>query len=253
MSLRARLEQNLDHVLERIARARTKPSARLVAVTKSVPPAVALELVALGVTDLGESRGQEFGRKQAAFEAAGVDVRWHFIGHLQRNKARAVVAHADVLHSVDSQRLLETIARLAKELGRSPELFLQVKLNDEAAKGGFEPEAVAAALETARDAGLRVRGLMAMAPLVDPASGAEPARDTFRRLRALGDSLAASEPAGSFVDETVELSMGMSGDFELALAEGADLVRVGSALFEGLSPEEREPRAGSDRPAEGAA
>ena len=130
VTLRTRLEQNLRNCLGRIEAARGNSGGTLVAVTKSVSTEIALELASLGAVDLGESRVQEFERKRAAFETAGVEVRWHFIGHLQRNKARSVVRHAHALHSVDSLRLLETVARLGAEIGRAPKIFLQVKLND---------------------------------------------------------------------------------------------------------------------------
>jgi pyridoxal phosphate enzyme (YggS family) len=231
VTFRARLEENLKACLGRIEAARGDRSATLVAVTKSVDTETSLELAALGAIDLGESRPQEFERKRKAFEEAGVEVRWHFIGHLQRNKARGVVGHAHTLHSLDSLRLLETVARIATEIGRAPQVFLQVKLNAEAAKGGFLPGELPSVLQRASELDLPIHGLMTMAPLVSLDDGQlSAARDTFGRLAELGKSL----PPTAFATGRPLYSMGMSGDFEEALAEGADLVRVGSALFQGL-------------------
>lgn len=213
--------------------------ATLVAVTKHVEPEVAallarLELDARGACDLGESRVPEFERKVAHLKAAGLGatgLRWHFLGHLQRNKARRVVRLAHVLHSVDSLRLLDTLGRLAAEEGRCPQLFLQVKLTEEQTKGGLDPDELPAALSAAAEHDLSLLGLMGMAPLEpDPAQRRDRARTAFRRLAALARKL----PSEVFVDGRVRLSMGMSGDFEDALSEGADCVRIGSLLFEGL-------------------
>ena len=231
MSSRARLEENLASCLGRIRALRPDNPATLVAVTKSVDPGVALELARLGAMDLGESRVQEFERKLDAFAAAGRTVRWHFLGHLQRNKARRVVRSAHALHSVDSLRLLQALARLAEETGRCPLLFLQVKLTSEQTKTGLAPDELAPALEFARQRALPLGGLMTMAPKPDRADAAQDsARTTFRRLAQLAHTL----PGTAFVKGRPLLSMGMSGDFEVALEEGADLVRIGSLLFRGI-------------------
>jgi len=213
------------------AAARRPPDAvRLVAVTKSVEPPVAATLARTGQLDLGESRVHELERKHTALTAAGLEVRWHFLGHLQRNKARRVVALAHAIHSVDSVRLIDTVARLADELHRRPRLFLEVHLSHEPEKEGFAPDEVCAAVERAAASGLPLAGLMTMAPPVEPGSSDEPARRVFRELAALARTL----PADAFEDGQPRLSMGMSEDFELAIAEGADLIRVGRALFAGV-------------------
>jgi pyridoxal phosphate enzyme (YggS family) len=194
----------------------------LVAVTKSVSPERAAELAALGQTDLGENRADELERKAAWFAERGIRARWHFLGHLQRNKVRRVAAVADVLHSLDSIALAVELERAAGELGRTLEVFVQLKLAPEEAKTGLDPAqlpALLGALAGLRN--LRFAGLMAMAPLQpDPDAARSVFRELARRARALGPQC--------------RTSMGMSGDFELAIAEGADVVRVGSALFEEL-------------------
>lgn len=229
----ATLAANLDGVRARIAdaarRAGRDPGAvRLVAVTKSVPAAVAAELARLGALDLGENRADALEEKAAAL--APLAPRWHFVGHLQRNKARAVVRHAALVHSVDSLRLLETLDRLADEAGRDLEVLAQVKLADEATKSGLDPRELAAFLAAGRGMRrARVVGLMAMAPLDDdPSRRADRAREVFRHAAEL-----AHEHAAAFA-RAPELSIGMSDDFEDAIAAGATLVRVGTRLFEGL-------------------
>jgi pyridoxal phosphate enzyme (YggS family) len=194
----------------------------LVAVTKSVSPERAAELAALGQTDLGENRADELERKAAWFAERGIRARWHFLGHLQRNKVRRVARIADVLHSLDSTGLARALAAAAAEAGRTLEVYVQLKLWPEEAKSGLDPAGLPALLEAlAGLPQLRFRGLMAMAPRVDDRAAAQQVfRELARRARALGPQC--------------RTSMGMSEDFELAIAEGADVVRVGSALFEEL-------------------
>jgi pyridoxal phosphate enzyme (YggS family) len=177
----------------------------------------------LGVRDLGESRPQQLLERAATF---GDDVRWHLIGHLQRNKARRVLPLVDCIHSVDTLRLLVTLEHLAKELTLAPRVLLEVNVSGEAAKDGFAPADLVAAwsaVRTCRHA--QVVGLMTMAPLTDDW---ELMRGVFRRLRELRDNLADDRLP------LAELSMGMSHDFEIAIEAGATLIRVGSDLFAGL-------------------
>ena len=229
------LETNLARVRERIEAAslaaRRQPrEIELVAVTKSVGAARAEALVRAGQLDLGESRAGDLAAKVQALAARGLPVRWHFIGHLQRNKARPVVEAADVIHSIDSVRLLETVARIAEDVGRLKNVFLQVKLHPEETKSGFSPDALPEALAAARALrSVRLEGLMTIAPLVedDERLRVELARSVFARLALLRDESALPH-------EKLRLSMGMSDDFEIAIAQGSDCVRVGSALFEGL-------------------
>lgn len=228
--LTATLESNLAGVRARIRNAAARRGqgavVGLVAVTKSVAPERAAELARLGQLDLGENRADELERKAAWFAAHGLRARWHFLGHLQHNKVRRVAAIADVLHSLDSLELARALAAAAAQCGRRIEVYLQLKLWPEEAKSGLDPAELPALLAELRQLpSLSFAGLMAMGPLLpDPEARQAAARTVFRELalraRAIGPDC--------------KTSMGMSEDFELAIEEGADLVRVGSALFEEL-------------------
>jgi pyridoxal phosphate enzyme (YggS family) len=190
---------------------------RIVAVTKAWRVEVARAAVDAGLTMLGESRVQEAEPKIHDLPTA----EWHLVGRLQSNKARRAVRGFEVIHSVDSASLLAQLARVAAEEGSSPRLLLQVNVTGEAAKGGMTPETLLAMAGGL--GGGSVVGLMAIARM---GATDEEARATFRRLRELRDRArdASGEPLG-------ELSMGMSDDAEAAAAEGATLVRIGTALF----------------------
>ncbi|MBM3989948.1 MAG: YggS family pyridoxal phosphate-dependent enzyme [Planctomycetes bacterium] len=241
------LQANLERVRARIAAAasaagRAGDDVALLAVTKSASASLVADLVRLGQRDLGENRVDVLGPKAAALAEAGLSPRWHMIGHLQRNKARRAVECASVVHSVDTLKLIETLARLAAELGRELEVFLEVRAVDAGERSGFEPGALpAAAQAVASLPHLRLRGLMAMAAPCESARAFDlgsqaPARRTFAAVRRLGDTL----PLALFPSGRVEYSMGMSADLEAAVAEGSTCVRVGTALFEGLErPEAR--------------
>jgi hypothetical protein len=228
-------------VLERIATAaraagRTPSEIELVAVTKGVGPEMAAELFELGCIDLGESRASALEEKHAVFLRSGRIARWHFVGHLQRNKARRVLRLVHAIHSVDSLALWETLARSAQEERRYPGLYLQVKLADEATKSGLAPAELGALIERARGGPLPLLGLMVMAPLsADPLAAQRLARDVFEHANALARSL----PGAAFAGGRVRLSMGMSADFEEAVRAGAHVVRVGGALFDGVRAHER--------------
>jgi pyridoxal phosphate enzyme (YggS family) len=156
-------------------------------------------------------------------------IRWHLIGHLQRNKIRRTLPLVNCIHSVDSLRLLEAIEQEAGSLGRRIDVLLEVNVSGDAAKHGFQPAELEPVLgQIAGRSHTAVRGLMTMAALE---GGAERARRDFSALRELRDRLAPHSPPGVSLEE---LSMGMSEDFEVAIEEGATMVRVGSALFEGL-------------------
>lgn len=220
------LSERFEHVQERIrqacARSRRDPaSVRLVCVTKGVPIEVMRKAVALGITDVGENRVQEAQEKRRLVASPGV--RWHLIGHLQRNKAPLAVELFDVIHSIDSLALIDA---LEKAPGRTQDAFVQVNVSGEASKSGVPQDgALALAEAVTRSSRLALAGLMTMAPLSDDP---EMARPHFRRLRQLRDDTASAlgvEPP------TLKLSMGMSQDFEVAIEEGADFIRVGTAIF----------------------
>jgi hypothetical protein len=228
------IADNLAQVRERIEAAakrsgRTVDSVTLVAVTKYVSVEMAAAAIAAGCHDLGESRPQELWAKAAALPEA--NIRWHLVGHLQRNKVRRTLPLVDLIQSVDSQRLLCAIDDEAAAIGRRIEVLVEVNIAGDAAKTGLAPEALEPLLERAATlAQVRVRGLMGMASLE---GDTEAARRDFAAIRSLRDRLVARvAPSVSLV----ELSMGMSGDFEPAIEAGATIVRLGSVLFE--CPEE---------------
>ena len=192
---------------------------RIVAVTKAHPIDVARAALDSGLTRLGENRIQEAEPKIAAMPEA----EWHFIGRLQSNKARRAVRAFAVIHSIDSVDLLRRVVDLASEEGRRPGLLLQVNVTGEGAKAGMAPDALLARDAIGALAGSDVTGLMTIAPM--GASEAE-ARAAFRKLRELRDRLREAIGIG-----LPELSMGMSADARAAAAEGATLVRIGTALF----------------------
>jgi PLP dependent protein len=229
-SLKPLLADRLNALEGRIASScarsgRPRSEVTLVAVTKSVPIEVAALLPELGVMDLGENRPQEFWRRAAILP----NVRWHFIGHLQRNKIERTLPLACLLHSVDSLRLLTALEGEAAKQERTVEILLEVNASREANKQGFAPEALPGLMpELAKLRQVRVRGLMAMAAVVDDP---ERCRPTFATVRELRDRLRGDLAPPH---DLAHLSMGMTNDFEVAIEEGATLLRVGSALFEGL-------------------
>ena len=223
----SRLEENLQAVRKRIAAAaraagRDPADVALLAVSKTRPADDVRALAALGQADFGENRAQELVAKAGA--VTDVPVRWHFIGQLQRNKAAAVARLGAVVHSVDRPSLVGVLDRVGQESGRPVEVFVQVDLGgpggDLAARGGADPEQVPGLVdEVASAPGLRLRGLMAVAPR------GVAARPAFDRLAALAADVRRAHPTAH------DLSAGMSGDLEEAIAAGATIVRVGTALF----------------------
>ena len=197
---------------------------RLVAATKMNDASRVREAIAAGVEICGENRVQEMLEKQAQGAYEGAEL--HFIGHLQKNKAKQVVGLARLIHSVDSTELLALISRLAQARGIVQEVLLEVNIAGEEAKSGFSPEQIPAALEFAsRLPALRVRGLMAIPPIC---SFPDENRPFFLRMRKLFVDNGGKKYDNVSMDF---LSMGMSGDYMEAIACGADLVRVGTAIF----------------------
>ncbi len=237
--------RNLQSVRQRIAAAaeragRAPEEVRLVAVTKYVDLETVRALLAAGQLDLGESRVQQLVKRAEALGSADAELleplpaedrtpRWHMIGHLQRNKVRHLLTCCRIVHSLDSVRLANELEHQAARTGRSVEVFIELNVAGEATKSGAPVEELPALAETVAGCDhLRLVGLMTMAPLVpDP----EQTRPCFARLRELLDELHARSLAGR---DCIHLSMGMSNDYEVALEEGATVVRIGSALFAGL-------------------
>ncbi|WP_433550864.1 YggS family pyridoxal phosphate-dependent enzyme [Micromonospora zamorensis] len=231
----AEIAAGLAQVRSRIADAcaqagRDRADITMIAVTKTYPASDVLALAGLGVTDMGENRDQEAAGKAAEVAAVGVRPRWHFIGQLQRNKARSVVRYADVVQSVDSVRLARALANAAADREVPLDVMVQVSIDGDAARGGALPGSAdaGAGLEPVAEAvadapGLRLVGLMAVAPL-----GWEPDR-AFAQLAEVAGVFRTVHPGAT------ELSAGMSGDFDIAIRYGATHVRVGSALL-GMRP-----------------
>lgn len=218
----------LAAVHKRIEAAATKvgrdpAGVELIAVSKTHPPETVREAMDAGQRVFGENRVQEFLAKIPLLPASA---QWHFIGHLQRNKIRKVLPLATLIHSVDSLELAQAIDRIAGELGLYPRVLLEVNVAGEGSKLGFSPEALRADLEALLVLPrLQVEGLMTVPP---PAPDPETVRPFFVRLRELREALVAETNTSLPI-----LSMGMSGDFEVAIEEGATHVRVGTAIFGG--------------------
>lgn len=229
--LRANLQRVSDAITEACGWAGRSDDVEVVAVTKSVDSTVIRALLELGVTNLGENRVQQLVQRAAELAAfpSIPQPRWHMIGHLQRNKVKPLLAHAQIIHSVDSSRLAQEIQRHAVADGRKIEVLIEVNVSGEARKDGIAPaEAESLAREIAGSPNLELRGLMTMAPLD---ADADAARPYFAALRQL---LRELRERGAVGRDCNELSMGMSGDFRVAIEEGATIVRLGSILFEGL-------------------
>lgn len=202
---------------------RASSAVTLVAVTKTHPPAVVRALLELGILDIGENRVDEMVAKMGDVSGA----RWHFVGRLQSNKARDVVGRAVLVHSIDRRSLARALSGRAEAAGVLQRVLVQVNVGDDPAKGGCRPEETLDLLEEIRPLPhLAVEGLMTMPPMpAGDAHPAEAARPHFAALRELRDAARERWP------EVVHLSMGMTADFEVAVEEGATIVRVGSALL----------------------
>jgi len=222
--------ENLTDVCGRMAAAavragRHAEDVRLVAVTKYVGPDEIRALLAAGCMDLGESRPQQLWDRAA--ELRDLAIRWHMIGHMQRNKVERTLPLVTMIHSLDSLRLAEAIDDAAADSGRKVPVLLEINISCDTAKHGFAPEEMEPLLpQLVELKHIEIHGLMCMAGLE---GGGEEARRDFANLRILRDRLQANCPTNARLNE---LSMGMSGDFEVAIEEGATIVRVGSALFE---------------------
>lgn len=222
-----RLEHTLPALRDRIERAasaagRSASSVRLVAVTKSHPLEAVDAALLTGLVDLGENRVQELAEKVMA-RGQGV-ATWHMIGHIQTKKARRAAEFADLIHSVDSLRLARKMSAIAVEEGREVRVLCQVNTSGEGSKGGFSREEVVEKIhEIAELPGLRVQGLMTMAPFVEDELVLAAAFSGLRQIREHVTSV--SMEVGS------ELSMGMTNDLDIAVSEGSTILRIGTALF----------------------
>lgn len=236
------IAQHIEALRGRIAAAaqrvgRQPDEITLVAVTKTHPPQVVQQAIAAGIVHLGENRVQEAQEKIAALQAEQARVRWHLLGHLQRNKAKVALSLFDSIQTLDSLRLAQTLNRQAAQAASEQPfpVLLQVNVSGEASKEGFAlpgglenqahlPAFLQQVAEVLALPHLQVQGLMTIAPYSDDPHSVRP---VFRRLRLLRDDLARRFPAADWS----QLSMGMSSDFEVAIEEGATIVRIGRALF----------------------
>jgi pyridoxal phosphate enzyme (YggS family) len=218
----SRIKVVLDKIAQDARTAGREPSeVQLVAVSKSQAPENVRLAFDAGQLIFGENRAQELIAKAPLLPSS---VHWHFIGHLQKNKIRKVLPLAELIHAVDSVELAQEIDRIASELGLFPRVLLEVNVSGEGSKFGFGPDAIrrsAARLLSLQR--VQVEGLMTIAPIVDDSDDTRP---FFAALRMLRDEIAAEHNVGLPI-----LSMGMSGDFEAAISEGATLVRIGTAIF----------------------
>jgi pyridoxal phosphate enzyme (YggS family) len=224
---RAELAANLAAVHARIAAecaaaGRSPAEVTLIAVTKTFPVPDIMILHELGVDDVGENKDQEAAPKVAACTAAGLVLRWHFVGQLQVNKAASVASYAYMVHSVDRVRLVDALGRRAVAAGRQLRCLVQVSLDGQAARGGTEPGEVPGLADAiAERDGLEMAGVMAVAPL------GQPPRPAYARLREIAETVRSAHPGARVI------SAGMSGDLGEAIAEGATHVRIGTALLGG--------------------
>jgi len=231
------LAANLSAVQARIeaaaaAAGRDSGDVTLIAVTKTFPASDIALLNQLGVTNIGENRDQEAAPKATACAAAGLAVRWHFVGQLQVNKVASVAGYADMVHSVDRARLIPALGRRARSAGRVIECLVQVSLDDAGdgggagtGRGGAAAAHVSELAEAlAAEEGLTLAGVMAVAPL------GQPPRPAYVRLREIAEIVRSAHPAADVI------SAGMSDDLEEAVAEGATHVRIGTALLGGRQP-----------------
>ena len=220
------ISENLEEIRARITAAcarsgRDASSVELIAVSKTFPAEAVREAAAAGQRIFGESRLQE---AEPKIESLPGSLHWHFIGRVQRNKVRKILPLFEVVHAVDSLRLALYADEIAKELGLFPKVFLQVNVGGEASKGGFEPDDLRAEIDSLLSLErLEIIGLMCIPPA---GPDAESARPWFAALRELRDQV-----VGETGVPLPSLSMGMSGDFEVAIEEGATHVRVGSSIF----------------------
>jgi pyridoxal phosphate enzyme (YggS family) len=223
------LKERLERVQERIRQAaeacnRPASDVRLVAVSKTMPVEIVKQAIDIGLTDFGENYIQEARDKIAALRAQ--PVTWHYIGHLQSNKAKYAVRMFDLIHSVDSLKLAKELDKYAKKIDKVQEILIQVNVAKEESKSGvYGEDTLQLVKDIARLENVAVKGLMTMPPYFN---APDKVRPFFKALRQLRDQIRSEDIPNV---EMEALSMGMTGDFEAAIAEGATMVRVGTAIF----------------------
>ncbi len=222
------LEDNIENVRQRIARAcqragRSVADIRLIAVTKTVDCDIVNRSIELGMTEIGENKPQEIVRK---YDLIAGDVNWHMIGHLQSNKVRHIIDKVSLIHSVDRKSVVDEIEKRAAQHDRVIDVLVQVNIGAESQKSGVTTDAVKALLNYIENCPhIRVLGLMCMAPFLDDP---EQVRPYFKQMKAIFDDVKAMPLQRSQIEI---LSMGMTNDFEVAIEEGATMIRVGTGLY----------------------
>ena len=223
-----RLKKNLESVKEDIKNYSKDPSrVKLVAVTKYFGPDAIEALLKLGIHNVGENKGQVMRDKIAYFKEREIgDIKWHFIGNLQKNKVKYIIEDVELIHSVNSLSLAQEIDKRAGQIGRTVDILLEINIAGEESKEGYEYEALLEELPSYFGLkNVKIKGLMTMAPYIDDENEL---RSIFRKLRETRDRLNDE----FFHGELTELSMGMSNDYRIALEEGATLIRVGTKLYQ---------------------
>lgn len=224
----ASIHENLKQVRDRVAAAadragRDPEAVRIVAVSKTKPVSLILEAIDAGVTEIGENQLQE---ARAKYDQIDRPVKWHFVGHLQRNKVKAALRFFDLIHSVDSLRLLNEINRRSAGLNCQTDVLVQVNTSGESSKYGVQPEQALSFIESVLDYGhVRIKGLMTIGPF---APNVDAVRPSFALLRRLQEQVKSQRFDGV---DMAYLSMGMTHDFEVAVEEGANIIRIGTAIF----------------------
>ena len=221
------LENNLKEIRENIDAAKKKAGRAddilLLGVTKTFPVEIIEAGIPLGIRAVGENKAQEL---VAKYDIVGNRVLWHFIGHLQRNKVKYIIDKVDLIHSVESMSLAKEIGKRALQFGHNQKVLLEINISGEETKFGLKRDDVVSFIEDAKKIpGLQISGLMTMAPHSDDT---QLVRDVFKGLRLLKEEIESLKIEGVFMDY---LSMGMSHDYELAILEGANIVRIGSLLY----------------------
>jgi pyridoxal phosphate enzyme (YggS family) len=223
------ISANIDRVRAGIAAAcrrsnRREEDVTIIAVTKTFPAERIRDAIRAGVPDIGENYVQELLPKHEAL--SGEAIRWHFIGHLQSNKAKYIAPWVTLIHALDNRSLAEELDRRGRQCGRTLDVLIEVNTTGEGTKFGLAPDAVVPFVRALEDLpGIRISGLMTIGPFLPDPEGSRP---MFRQLRGLRDELTGITQENL---HPVHLSMGMTGDFEVAVEEGATFVRIGTALF----------------------
>ena len=221
------ISENISKIRKKISRAALKSDRKLsdiklIAAIKNVSPEKIMEAIDFGITDLGENRAQDAVVK---FKEIGNLARWHFIGHLQRNKVKYIIPFVELIHSVDSLRLVREIDKQARKIEKVQRILLEVNISREESKFGFSPGEVYEKLkEIGKFKNVLVEGLMTIPPFM---TEAENSRNLFKKLKEIFDNIEQNVPD----IKPSYLSMGMTNDFEVAIEEGANMIRIGTGIF----------------------